>query len=856
MLLGLPLLAMSAEPAPPPPGAGPGVGEPQPERSEWSARSVRIAARAGDLIGSAIFDIIEDLDLYTIDLGAGSAEFSIGRRVYDNHDVLGSYTVADRFVVKLQYPLYSWSETINNTFTATFGVGTNHSLDFLHIRQIRPTEFDALTSGATPTQELFSPGWQHQAADSQGAPAFGWDRLLPAAGRVMLPNSEDAFDGLGRGRWGSLWNLLVVPFRVPTKPEWIERISPGDIVSWRGSGTIEVGPGIDLGLTIPGALSFYDASLTYRLFVNGDFRISVLREDQHHVRVKVTQTAIFGDRLSFGGSTDGIISDAAIANSNPFERLTRVSPWSLSRSRSTGTGIDVVFRYDLRDPAARLAYRSAVFGNLSTSDELSGGTNWHGQDPSAPVRRIGIQKRKTRSAANTTGSRIGSFYRHYHNAHVEHAELLVDVGEGPVRVLRSQSSGETRWRWFWGAQERIETEVTVWADRDRLDAGADDAVTLTVTHEIIDTLTSGNELLTYIDLMESATGRTDFFPRPPAYHPDEVPPTRHGRSDFDRRWHRDVPLRHPTRLGRTSFFAQVTYSQDQIQRFLDVPQHERWRDLEIAFGVPPGTWGSRLQRNVFHSTHILHTLLNTPLYPFNRHLRSGSMLYAAESAARSWRASDRSKDLHQRLCLLVELFSSRRYGFELTRLLRLRLADEPVSYAIKGSSYVFGTMRDEGKGTAPLSPLPEQMTEIINFDTPRARRHSNQHATLSGLDIDPLDHDRLRIRLTIAAEAQPVALYARLIERRPWSLSRSVGAAVVAQLDQPLRAGVNEWIIDRRAGPLSNLLGRTEPGVEYEFIFAISLDGRTWGPIESDDFIIPTPPSGARDILRPRLIEE
>lgn len=836
-----------------PPTTGPG--EEPSEIWEWTARGIRAASLSGDTIGTAIFDLIEDLKLFKVDVGEGQARVRTGRRIYDNHDVLGSYTVVDRFRVSLNYPLYTWSEAINGTFTSTFAVGSHHELDFVHIRQVLPSAFAELPRTPQAPSDLFTPGWSQNADSSDPAQAPGWDRMQPTVATIDRPQAEDAFDALGRARWSSLWNLLVVPFRVPTKPEWIERIAPGDIVSWRGSGTIEVGPGIGLSLKVPGALRIYDASLQYRIFVAGNFSISVLREDQDHVRLKVTRTASFGDRWSFGGGSSGVISDLALQSWNPIERLTRMSPMAVGRSRSMSTGFDVVFRYDLRDPAAREAYRHAVFGNLVASDQLAGGDAWREHPEPAAVRRIGDQSRKSRNTTLGTSTRYGSFYRHNHDAAVEHTDLIVDIGDGPVRVLRSQAKNTTRWRWFWGAQERVETDVTVWADRDRLDAGEDDAVTLTVTHEVVDSLTSGPELLTYIDLMETATGRRGFFPRPPAYLPEEPRDRSHGHIDFDRRRHRDVIVKHPIRLGRSSFYAQVTYSQDQIQRFLAIPQEERWSAMETAFGVTAGAWSSRSRRALYGTSNALKTLLNIPLYPFNQHLPQGSHLFSAQSAVRSWRNADRSQDLHRQLCLLVEMFASRRYGFELTHLLRLRLGDEPVSYAVKGSSYVFGTMRDEGQGVAPLSPLPERMSERIDFDTPQARRTPVVQATIANLTLEPIDHDRLRVKLTIAADARPTALYARLIERRPWSLSRSIGAAVVAHLDQPLQAGVNEWILDRRAGPMSDLLGRTEHGLEYEFVVAISLDGRTWGPITSSPFTMPLPPSGTRDVLRPRLMD-
>jgi len=877
ILVVIPVLMSAAEvePAPAPPTAGAqtapapagqvapapvrpaeNAGQEQPETTTWPSKRLRAASRAADLLGTAIFELIEDLDLYKIPLGEGTIGFNVGRRVYDNYDVLGSFTVVDRFRVKLGYPLSSWSDPVNGTLTARFGVGTDQRLECVHIRQVRPTDFTHLDAGATLPEDLFAPGW-NQTTDTHRSVAAdgGWNRLLPAASTSAEVTSGDAFDGLGRARWGKLWNLLIVPFRVPSKPDWIERVAPGDIVSWKATGSVEVGPGVDVSLAVPGALKFYDAGLSFRIFVKGEFNVAVLREDLDHVRVRISHKGTFGDRIAFGGKTDGIISSLDFG-SNPLDRLSRFSPLSASRRRQLGRGFDLVYRYDLRDPEARQAYRNAVFGNLTASDRLAGGKRWMEQADTAAVQRIGEQHTTSRGFSLDTSTRLGSFYRHSHETEVEHSDIEINVGQGRQKVFRSRARNLMQWRWFWGAKERNETEVTVWADRDRLEAGAQDALTLTVQHEILDTVTTGTELLQDIDLVESATGRVGFFPRPPPYQPQNSVAEPYGQGEFDRRRQYDVAVLHPTRLGRSSFFAQVTYSQDQIQRFLDVPQRERWRDLETVFGVAPGTWSTATRRGLFYVEHSLESLLNLPLYPINQHLRRGSILATAQSASRSWRRADRTDDLYRRVSLLVELFASRRHGYELTQLLRLRLGKEPVSYVLRGSNFAFGTLRAEGQGTAPLDPLPEQITDIIEFDAIRARRNSAPTAIINKLETEPVDHDRLKVRLELAEGIKASAVYVRLIEQRPWSQSQSIGAAVVARLEHPLHGGVNEWIIDRRSGPLSDILRRTEPGLEYELAVAISVDGRTWGRVDSASFVMPAPPAGAQDVLRPLLMEE
>jgi hypothetical protein len=147
------------------------------------------------------------------------------------------------------------------------------------------------------------------------------------------------------------------------------------------------------------------------------------------------------------------------------------------------------------------------------------------------------------------------------------------------------------------------------------------------------------------------------------------------------------------------------------------------------------------------------------------------------------------------------------------------------------------------------------MTALIDFDTLKSRRDPDFHARLIDVSVTPVDHQHIRLSFTIPQDITPLAVYARLVEQRPWSLSRSVGASVVAQLENKLVPGPNTILINRNTGPLSDLLGLTETGVDYILVIAISADGRAWGPISESAFTMPAPPAGARDILRPILVD-
>lgn len=865
--------ALAAGEAAPAPAPSPAPGDTRSERmdfAEWRHARLRSLSYRNDRIATAIFEILEDLDLYDIDVAEGRLSVSVGRRVYDNHDVLGSFTVADRFRIRGRYPLLSLSEPITPHLSATFSIGTSNSLEFLHIRQVLPNQYGQLESVEQRVSALEALGWT-SAPTARATPPPDPDAGPPVVAdgpppeEWMLVGGQEsagggtllAFDGLTKARYSKLWNLLVVPGRIPFDADWIGRLRPGEIVSYLGRGTVEVGPSLVLNLDITGLSRTFSADVGVRLFVNGDFRISVLREDADHAQVKLSRTASFGRRATAGGATEDMIEGFQVFGSTIGSNKSSIIPFRFDASRSRGRTFDTVYRYDLRDPQARRAYERAVFGRMAMSDRLAGGAAWRAVPLDAPVRRIGDRDTAFDSSARSANTRLGSAYRHGNDTSSTHSDITVHLRDGRHRVYRSATHNSHRWRWLWGTQERFEHDFRINIDLDRLDRGLPEHMTLTVAGEISDTDTSGPEIHRYIDEVEAAANRPGVFPRPPRYLPPLPRPRFPRDADFERRLR---PGAGGARLqavdyGRSSFFYQVTYSQAQLDRFLATPHKAMWPALEAAFRMPPGQWGNARRRLIYHIVHAPQTLLNLPLFALNIQFRKGSVLIEAERARLLWLAAQREHDARRRARLVGEMFMTRQYSEELARLLRAALRDEQVSYVVQGSSYAFGKVREEGVATTAIDPVPESLQRPLDFDRKGARGEVDPSAVVQELSVSALDHERLRINFRLG-DIAPRALYVRLIERRPWRLPRGLGEVVVSGLGDTVHAGANSLVIDRRGGLLSGLLAQTEPGRRYSLVIAVTRDGRLWGPIEDADVDIPAAPERELDPLRPLLAPE
>ncbi len=851
----------------------PAPGDTQSDRmqfAEWRDARLRSLSYRNDRIATAIFEILEDLDLYDIDVAEGRVGVSVGRRVYDNHDVLGSFTVADRFRIRGRYPLLSLTEPIAPHLSVNFEIGTRNSLEFLHIRQVLPNQYSQLESVDQRVGALEALGWvgaptarATPPADPEAGGTTIADGTAPDEWMLVGGQESDsggswlAFDGLTKARYSKLWNLLAVPGRVPFDADWIARLRPGEIVSYLGRGSVEVGPSLVVNLDVTGLSRAFSADVGVRLFVNGDFRISVLREDEHHAQVKLTRTAAFGRRATVGGGSEDLIDGFRVFGANIGANKSSIIPFRFDTSRSRGRAFDTVYRYDLRDAQARRAYERAVFGRMALSDRLAGGVDWRATPEDAAVRRIGDRATAFNSSSRSAITRLGIVYRHGNDTSSTHSDITLDLRDGRHRVFRSATHNGHRWRWFWGTQEHFNHDFRTNIDLDRLDQGLPEHMTLTVAGDISDTDTSGPEIHRYIDEVEASANRPGVFPRPPRYLPPIATPRFPRDAEFERRLRPGyrIPRLEAVDYGRSSFFYQVTYSQAQLERFLATPHKDMWPALEAAFRMPPGAWKNARRRLIYHFAHAGETLLNLPLFALNIQLRSGQVLIQAERSRLLWLAAQRETDPRRRARLVGEMFMTRQYSEELARLLRATLRDEKVSYVVQGSSYAFGKVLDEGVATTAIDPLPERLQRPIDFDRKGARGDADQSAVIQGLKVQALDHERIRIDFTLG-DIVPRALYVRLVEQRPWRLPRGLGEVVVSGLGDAVHAGANSLTINRRGGLLSALLARAEPGRRYTLVIAVTRDGRRWGPIEDAEVDLPVPPENGLDPMRPLLTPE
>ena len=805
------------------------VVEPKQRPESWP-EGFAFLDNTGDRISEAIFNLLENIDIINLKVFQGSIALSTGRRVYDNHDVLGTWTVVDHLNLDLSYPLYQVGYPIAGTFTLGYSVGIGVGNDFLDIRQVRPENFDRL------------PALSDRAATIAAAPLPG------AAPAPLLPPEADiggpgdpaqapAFRGLRRARYGRLWNLVGFPLRLPTQAAWVKHMEDGEIMSFTANGTLEVGPTLNWTLGLSRLRNALYANFSYSVYTTGQYRFTILKEDARYVRLRLTRLAEAGGDGEAGGRSDDVVHGLTVLSFKLGSNKTVVAPFSGSIINALGRRLDVVYRYDLSDPDAVRAYDAALEGRLVLTDRMAGGDAWRLTPETAPVRRLGTRDSDYTRDVHETGSKYGLLYRRTLRATVIAAELRSEFAAGIRRAYVAVAEDVNDWRFIWGTFRTETHTIRANVDHDQ----ADDQMTLVVQGELSASDTSGPQLWADLDEVEGATGRPGFFPRPPAYGPIDDEPGLSPDDEFDRRRDPNDPRRHRRALpyNRTSFFYQVTYTQAQIDRFLAYPAAKRWAALEQAFGIEKGGWDSHFKRFAWHLEHAPDSVLNLVMIPLDIHYPKGSMLQHAERIRHDWDVATSKTTPIERARALATLFADRRYGRELVHLLRVVLPGEHVASVIQGSSYAFGNLRAEDSGAVPADPLTAREGRTFDFDHPGVWLTVDAAAALAGLSVVIDSPDQLRLNITLAeGRPPPTAIYLDLVEQRPWTGARTIARQAYAIPAGILHPGANTLVIDRHGHEfLAPLFAGLVVGKDYVLKAAASRDGYSWGPLAECHFV-------------------
>lgn len=736
----------------------------------WNDLS-REVDRSGTQLTNIIFDLIDEFDLYSTTRNNNSAKVSIKRSVYDNQDVFNSYTVSDQFSIGLGRAATEYSiPLIPSAVTPlNFNLGVEGKLTVTHIRQVHSAKYPEIPRLDQLYKEVEADAKVYEQEESK------WWELDPS----------------WKPRLAKFWNPLITLWRIPWTKEGLKKIKEGDLVSYSTSGYVSVGlesgfvplriaPGVDVSVGV-GA----------QVFVKGEFRITLLKESERYVRVKLTKLRSLGQGVTAGATTnemkvlDGFLlfEGKKLETSIDDQKIT-VIPFKISLEHETKKQTDIGYRFDLNDPKAEEAFEKAMRGNFKFADQVARINS----SVTHILTRDALEKRKS------TSFMLGLKWLYNFGKTKEKKDLWATIQrpDGKKEIFKSSYQMAKAWSTIWGSGEKKNFLFTTVFDQTAYMNREDNSFQLVSEALYEDVNTSGKEMQTYLHDIQTVLGGKQVLPELPLLVPKE-------NSDKFK----------IAAYKRSSFYFGQYFSQKQVMKFLMTNPIKAWEITHRSFDYIKDDTQRSGKVNRFYK-HWMDLQRK-----FSQDLTVQEMIEALQD--------------------LRLLFRFQGRAIHAMRALALALDGEEIDYFVTATNRSFGRIQFRGRVTTNAERLLQIADETVDFENRVGMYRPDLNAKINELIVEQLAVNKVRISFKLPKDTK--YLFFKLLRSSGWKKVKALRDLIYVNKGR-FKEGVNTWIIGPESkDSLDEALWTALTTEEYYTLqAAASLDGKTWGRVESNRF--------------------
>lgn len=736
----------------------------------WTDLS-REVDRSGTQLTNVLFDQIDEFGLWSWDKNNNSANVRIKRKVLDNQDMLNTYTVNDQFSINLERSATEYSipliPSVTNPVNFNFGVGGKLVVN--HIRQVFSAKYPHLPKIEDLKKEANKDGEVFEQEEKK------WWEIDPS----------------WRPRLAKFWNPLITIYRIPWTKEGLEKISDGDLVAYSASGYVSVGveggflplriiPGVDVSVGVG-----------VQAYVKGEFRITLLKESDRYVRVKVTKINSLGQGLTAGATTNEIkvmdgflVFEGKKLEFDVSDQKVTVIPFKLSLDRETKRQFDVGYRFDLQDPKAEEAFEKAMRGNFKVAEDLAKINS----SVTHLLTRKALEKRRS------TSYQLGLkwIYNYGRSRENKNLSATIEKPDGTREIFKSSLQLAKAWTTLWGSGEKENFVFTTLFDKTAYLNHEENSFQLVSEAIYEDVHTSGKEMRSYIHDIQSVLGGRQVLPELPLMVPKE----------------KSMSLK-TAQYKRSSFYFGQYFSQKQVMKFLMTDSTRAWEIAVKSFDYvkDPDQRSGKVNR-FFQDWMTLQKR-------FKQELNVEEMIEALQS--------------------LRLLFRYQSRAIHAMRALALSLDGEDVDYFISATNRSFGRIQFRGRVQTNVEKLLQMADETVDFENKVGQFRPDLAAKINDLKIEQLPDSSIKVKFNLKKGMK--FIYFKLLRSSGWKKVKNVMDLIYVNNDR-FKEGPNEWII--RPDSKDHLDEAIQSALTTQDYFTLqmsaSFQGQAWGRIESFRF--------------------
>lgn len=727
--------------------------------------------RSGTQLTNVLFDQIDEFDLLDLGENNNSLQVSVKRSVFDNQDVLNTYTVNDQFAIDIGRSATEFSIPLVPSVATplNFNLGINGKLKVNHIRQVYSSKYPSLPK----VEELEKITEEEDQIHDREAKKW-WE-----------------FDPSWRPRLSKFWNPAVALYRIPWTKDGLKKINAGDLISYSASGYIAVGlesgfvplrlaPGVDLSIGV-GA----------QVYTKGEYRITLLKESDRYVRVKLTKVRSFGQGGTIGARTNEIqvmegffIFEGKKLEYEVTDQKITVVPFKFNIDHEVKRQFDLGYRFDMEDPVAEAAFEKAMRGNFKAADELS--------ESGSGVTHI--LTRTAREKRNANSFQLGLKWLYNFGKGKERKDLwaTIEKPDGTKEIFKSSFQLAKSWTTLWGTGEKENFLFSTVFDQTAYLNNEENSFQLVSEALYEDVSTSGKEMRQYIHDVQSVLGGRTVLPELPALVPKE-------KSDRFR----------PARYKRSSFYFGQYFSQKQVMKFLMTDSRKAWEIAYKSFDYikePNNRWG-KVKRFYRHWMRLQKI--------FQKEMTPEEMIDALQELRMLFRYQARA--IHAMRAILVSLDG------------------EEIDYFLSATNNSFGRITFRGRVQTNAERLLQMADETVDFENRVGQSRTDLNAKINDFKVEQLEDQRLKIKFSLPKDTKYI--YFKVMRTSGWKKVKTIRDMIYVNKGR-FKEGANEWTI----GPDSTdsldeaIWGSLKENEFYTIQVSASLDAQSWGRVESSRF--------------------
>ena len=538
-------------------------------------------------------------------------------------------------------------------------------------------------------------------------------------------------------------------------------------------------------------------SVNVETHINGQFEVSVQREDKRHARVRISKITGHGSSTSaqVGINWNNILKGVFVIKPKTLPTIKTkiytedlqkdaqneidgysfsIVPFSINLSNENDHELDVAYEYDLDSEEGRDAFHRAVLGNTVASEDVASDEINH---PNPSVTKIFERTSRTKTTAQHHSIDLNIFFKHNGERTDSTVETEIILPDGTKQLFKSSSEDQKDTHTIRHSDKALR-KISVLMDRDGFKSGADGSLLIIGENMVDDSSTHAD------DMNEYAAEVQDLFQDPTLFpvFPLKAPALDGKRSK-------------KIHYGRSSFYYGVTLKEAQIKTFLNTPVE--------TVAATADSYNVKFNKDAFH---LAKDALGN---------RNGNELYNA----------------------LTTLFKDHSHDFEMMKVMISTLNVQDVEKFLVAENGAFGSVQNRGPQISTIQQTLDKTGSTMGLSSDTNRSAPDPDAIISNLGTTKQKSDK-KIELHFTLASNPEFIFFRLT---PLTHSRSGGKSVeftVYNRGGRFAKGANSLILD----PSSEdpIIHRLTDGMEPNQIVMLSMgytaQDQKWGPGASTQF--------------------